>query len=102
LISTSTPIQIVESIPRLSVFRLERGIYEYEVSLGGQRLFGEGGYDGISEAIRHAIVTNPPFVGFEVAYAGYLVGTFTHHELTSNAEAVAEQAVTTKAKFQHS
>ena len=86
-------------IPRLAVRKLDKSLYDYEVSYGGQVLYAGGGQLGISEAIIQAIDTNPPFRGFEVEYDGYLVGTYTQYELNSDAGAVAKAAVATKAMF---
>lgn len=88
-----------ECIARLSIRRLERGLYEYQVRYGGQLLAEGGGQSEISQAIVEAVDTSPQVSGFEIEYDAYLVGTFTHAELSSGAEAVALAAVSTKAKF---
>jgi hypothetical protein len=86
-------------IPRLSVVKVGSGHYAYEVSHSGQLLYEEEGFAGITEALQHAIDSEPKFDGFEVAYEGYAVGTYTLVEVASSTEKVSEAAVQTKAKF---
>ena len=91
--------QLTDEIPRLSIAKMEPGHYAYAVSCAGQMLYEAEGQSGIAEATLQAVDTKPNFAGFEVAYDGYLVGTFTLHELTADTEAVSIAAVSTKAKF---
>ena len=88
-----------EEIPRLSVSKLESGNYAYTVSYAGQTLYEAEGMERISAAILEAIDTKPRFAGFKLAYAGYVVGTYTTHELSANTESISAAAVQVKAKF---
>lgn len=97
-VAVSVPIAPREGIiPRLSICKLEAGLYGYRVSLDGVEMMADAGFGTIREAIESASDITGSIRGFEVAYAGLAVGTYTLSTLGSSAEEVAQEAVATVA-----
>lgn len=86
-------------IPRLDISKLEPGFYEFEVSYDGNEMMAEGGFSSIREAIESAADVTGDIRGYEVAYAGLVVGTYPLEMLRTAAERVAQQAVVTLASL---
>lgn len=84
-------------IPRLDIFKIDAGLYGYQVSMGGVEMMADTGFSTIREAIQSATDISGGIRGFEVAYAGLAVGTYTLAALGSSAEEVAQKAVATVA-----
>ena len=84
-------------IAALSLSKIEPGLYEYQVYCNGQELFSDAGYESIQAAIEAASDTEGPITAMEVAYSGVVGGTFTLHQLRSDAAGVASRLVDTVA-----
>jgi hypothetical protein len=93
--SASSPRDRWPFIARLDVRKWEPGLYEYIVSYSGQELYAEAGFNSISAALESASETEGDLAGFEVSYAGYIVGTYPVDVLKATAEEVAQRAVDT-------
>ncbi|MFT3819821.1 MAG: hypothetical protein QM750_19785 [Rubrivivax sp.] len=89
----------VDVVPRLGVFQEEPGFYGFEVSHHEQLLDEGQAYSSIEAALRAGCQRSGPIAGYEVAYRGYVVGTYTKHEIASQASAIAARAVETARKF---
>lgn len=86
-------------IPRLDIFKLQPGLYEYRLSYHGHEMMADAGFSSIREVIESAIDITGRILGFEIAYSGVTVGTFPFYELRLSAEKVAQQAIETVAAF---
>jgi hypothetical protein len=86
-------------VAKLDVRKWEPGMYEYIVHEGSHELYTDAGFNSISEALKAASDTEGDIIGFEVSYAGYVVGTYPLGELHATAEAVAQRAVETAASM---
>ncbi|WP_442782717.1 hypothetical protein [Collimonas fungivorans] len=96
--AVSVPIAPREGIiPRLDIFKIDAGLYGYQVSMGGVEMMADTGFSTIREAIQSASDITDGIRGFEVAYAGLAVGTYSLATLCSSAEEVARRAVATVA-----
>jgi hypothetical protein len=65
--------------------------------MSGVEMMADTGFSTIREAIESASDITGGIRGFEVAYAGLAVGTYTLVTLGSSAEEVAQKAVATVA-----
>lgn len=88
-------------VARLDIRKLQAGLYEYHASYAGQELFSDAGFSSIAEALHAASDVTGDIVGFEVAYAGLVAGTYSVDVLRSTADEVAQRAVDTVASLRH-
>jgi hypothetical protein len=88
-------------VARLDIRKLQAGLYEYNASYAGQELFSDAGFSSIAEALHAASDVTGDIVGFEVAYAGFVVGTYSVDVLRATADEVAQRAVDTAASLRH-
>jgi len=88
-------------VARLDIRKLQAGLYEYHASYAGQELFSDAGFSSIAEALHAASDVTGDIVGFEVAYAGLVAGTYSVDVLRSTADEVAQRAVDTAASLRH-
>lgn len=89
-------------LARLDVDRLDTALYEYTISYSHRKLFSDAGFSSISDALGAAAEDAPEnFIGFEVAYAGLVVGTYPVQEVQANAEAIARRAVENASTFRN-
>jgi hypothetical protein len=86
-------------VARLDIRKLQASLYEYHASFAGQELFSDTGFSSIAEALHAASDVTGDIVGFEVAYAGLVVGTYSVDVLRATAEEVAQRAVDTAASL---
>jgi len=86
-------------VARLDIRRLQAGLYEYHASYAGQELFSDAGFSSIAEALHAASDVTGDIVGFEVAYAGFVIGTYSVDVLRATADEVAQRAVDTAASL---
>jgi hypothetical protein len=86
-------------VARLDIRKLQAGLYEYHASYAGQELFSDAGFSSIAEALHAASDVTGDIVGFEVAYAGLVAGTYSVDVLRSTADEVAQRAVDTAASL---
>lgn len=86
-------------VARLDIRKLQAGLYEYHASYAGQELFSDAGFSSIAEAIHAASDVTGDIVGFEVAYAGFVAGTYSVEVLRATADEVAQRAVDTAASL---
>jgi hypothetical protein len=86
-------------VARLDIRRLQAGLYEYHASYAAQELFSDAGFSSIAEALHAASDVTGDIVGFEVAYAGFVVGTYPVETLRATADEIAQRAVDTAASL---
>lgn len=87
-------------IASLHIAKDAPGEYSYQVTSGDLVLFEGGGLSSIEAAIEEAVETEPPLLGFEVAYRAIVAGTFLTSELRADAQEVAALCVMNDSKFQ--
>jgi len=86
-------------VARLDILKLQAGLYEYHASYAGQELFSDAGFSSIAEAIQAASDVTGDIVGFEVAYAGFVIGTYAIEVVRATAAEIAQRAVDTAASL---
>lgn len=86
-------------IPRADIHRLESSQYQLRLSHGGQELFSEEAFTCMEDALTTAAATTGPIRGFEVAYEGLCVGTYTAGEMEVDAAAITARALALHATF---
>ncbi|MCK9687342.1 hypothetical protein [Scleromatobacter humisilvae] len=84
-------------VGRLSIFKTEPGLYDYEMTCEGQDLLVGGGFNSIVAAIEAGADITGPVTALEVAYRGIVAGTYPLRRLAVDAEAIARHAVETYA-----
>ncbi len=86
-------------IAKLAVYKIESGVYEFNVSNGTDTLYEDAGFALIEAALLAATEQEGPICGFEVSYGGIVVGTYLCEELRGQAAQIAAHAVERKAVF---
>lgn len=88
-------------VARLDIRKLQAGLYEYHASYAGQELFSDAGFSSIAEALHAVSDVTGDIAGFELAYAGFVVGTYSVDVLHATVDEVAQRAVDTAASMRH-
>lgn len=86
-------------IPTISISKLASNFYTYDVTYGGQTMSSDAGLTSIRDALSSASDMTGDIEGFEVAYEGIAVGTYTLKSLQSSPESIAKDALATVAPF---
>jgi phosphomannomutase len=86
-------------IAKLAVYKIDPGVYEFNVSNGTDTLYEDTGFVSIETALMAAGEQDGPICGFEVSYGSIVVGTYLCEELKTQAAQIAEHAVARQAVF---
>lgn len=86
-------------IAKLAVYKIESGVYEFNVSNGTDTLYEDAGFVSIEAALIAATEQDGPICGFEVSYGSIVVGTYLCEELKAQAAQIAAHAVARLAVF---
>lgn len=85
-------------IPRIDIDSTDSEAFEYRVSHESEPLFGDGGFSSVMHCLVAAVEGLPPeVVAVEVAFGGYVSGTYPLAIIAMNPEQVAAHALNTKA-----
>jgi hypothetical protein len=88
-------------IPRIDIDPSAAGTYDYRVSHESEPLFDDGGFSSVLHCLVAAVEgLSPEVVAVEVAYGGYVSGTYPLEMVAMNHEQVAAHAVNTTAAIQ--
>ena len=83
-------------IPRISIDQTAPDSYEYRVTHESEPLFDDGGFSSVMHCLVAAVEgLSPEVVAVEVAYGGYVSGTYPLAVIAMNHEQVAAHAVNT-------
>jgi hypothetical protein len=87
-------------VVRLSVEVEEPGHFSYAVVHHDQVLDEDADFTSIAKALQGAVGDSEHIIGYEVAYGGYVCGTYTRQQVLADSERIAQDCVSTKAQFQ--
>ncbi len=83
-------------IPRITIDQTAPDSYEYRVTYESEPLFDDGGFSSVMHCLVAAVEgLSPEVVAVEVAYGGYVSGTYPLAVIAMNHEQVAAHAVNT-------
>jgi hypothetical protein len=88
-------------IPHLDVQQLGSGLYEYQLAFAGEVMDSAAGFSSISDAIAAAADITGDIRGFQVSYAGVVVGTYRLETLRATAQTIASLAIETVAAIRN-
>jgi len=85
-------------IPRIDIDLPQRGAYAYRVTYESESLFEDAGFSSVAHCLVAAIEgLSSEVVGVELAYGGFVSGTYPLAVIAMNHEQVAAHAVNTTA-----
>jgi hypothetical protein len=84
---------------KLNLRQDQPGCYSYAVTHHDQLLYEDMGFTSIAEALHSAVDDGEHVVGYEVAYGGYICGTYPRQSLQNASERIAHECVSTRAQF---
>jgi hypothetical protein len=88
-------------IPRIDIDPSPPDTFEYRVSYESEPLFDDGGFSSVLHCLVAAVEgLSPEVVAVEVAYGGYVSGTYPLEMVAMNHEQVAAHAINTTAAIQ--
>ncbi|MBC7956971.1 MAG: hypothetical protein H7Y33_14015 [Cytophagales bacterium] len=88
-------------IPRIDIDPSSPDTFEYRVSHESEPLFDDGGFSSVLHCLVAAVEgLSPEVVAVEVAYGGYVSGTYPLEMVAMNHEQVAAHAINTTAAIQ--
>lgn len=83
-------------IPRIDIDQSSPDSYEYRVSYESESLFDDSGFSSVMHCLVAAVEgLSPEVVAVEVAYGGYVSGTYPLAVIAMNHEQVAAHAMNT-------
>lgn len=88
-------------IPRLNIDPIAPGSYAYRVTFEAEPLFEDTGFSSVAHCLVAAVEgLSSEVVAVEVAYGGYVSGTYPLPVIAMNHEQVAAHAVNTAAAIE--
>jgi hypothetical protein len=85
-------------IPRLDIDLPDRGAYAYRVTYESETLYEDAGFSSVAHCLVAAVEgLGADAVGLEIAYGGFVSGTYPLQVIAMNHEQVAAHAVNTTA-----
>ena len=85
-------------IPRIDIDQTDNETFDYRVSYESEPLFDDSGFSSVMHCLVAAIEgLSPDVVAVEVAYGGFVSGTYPLAVVAMNHEQVAAHAVNTAA-----
>jgi hypothetical protein len=88
-------------IPRIDIEPSSPDTFEYRVSHESEPLFDDGGFSSVLHCLVAAVEgLSPEVVAVEVAYGGFVSGTYPLEMVAMNHEQVAAHAINTTAAIQ--
>ena len=85
-------------IPRIDIDQTDNETFDYRVSYESEPLFDDGGFSSVTHSLVAAIEgLSPDVVAVEVAYGGFVSGTYPLAVVAMNHEQVAAHAMNTAA-----
>ena len=85
-------------IPRIDIEQISRELYAYRVSHESEPIFADGGFSSVMHCLVAAVEgLSPEVVAVEVAFDGYVSGTYPLAVVAMNHEQVAAHALNTAA-----
>lgn len=88
-------------IPRIDIDLPQSGTYDYRVVYESETLFDDTGFSSVAHCLVAAIEgLSSEVIGVEVAFGGYVSGTYPLAVVALNHEQIAAHAVNTTAAIQ--
>lgn len=85
-------------IPRIDIDLPQSGSYDYRVTYEGETLFEDAGFSSVTHCLVAAVEgLSSEVVAVEIAYGGFVSGTYPLPVVAMNHEQVAAHAVNTAA-----